>query len=96
MGTPVQAYDDAGKKVWDAELDIYGKILNLSGDRDFVPFRYQGQYKDVETGLNYNRFRYYDNKAGIYISKDPIGLDSQQFNFYSYVRDTQIEVDKFR
>lgn len=38
------------------------------------PFRYQGQYEDVETGLYYNRFRYYDPVAGSYISQDPIGI----------------------
>ncbi|MEZ7710072.1 RHS repeat-associated core domain-containing protein [Prevotella pallens] len=26
-----------------------------------MPFKYQGQYEDVETGLYYNRFRYYDS-----------------------------------
>ncbi|GAA4027321.1 hypothetical protein GCM10022409_09090 [Hymenobacter glaciei] len=31
------------------------------------PFRYQGQYEDTETGLYYNRFRYYDPKMGMYI-----------------------------
>jgi len=30
------------------------------------PFRWQGQYLDTETGLYYNRFRYYDPEAGQY------------------------------
>ena len=94
LGTPVQAYNDAGKKVWDAELDIYGKILNLSGDRDFVPFRYQGQYEDVETGLYYNRFRYYDPESGNYVSKDPIGLEGG-LSHYSYVIDVNLWLDVF-
>ena len=38
------------------------------------PFRYQGQYENKETGLYYNRFRYYDSSTGGYISKDPIRL----------------------
>ncbi|MDR2233525.1 MAG: hypothetical protein LBE56_10430 [Tannerella sp.] len=33
------------------------------------PFRYQGQYQDAETGLYYNRFRYYDHCSGNYILK---------------------------
>ncbi|GGE50177.1 RHS repeat-associated protein [Pedobacter psychrotolerans] len=95
LGTPVQAYDEAGKKVWDAELDIYGKIRNLSGDRDFVPFRYQGQYEDAETGLYYNRFRYYDPEIGGYISQDPIGLMGGNPTVYGYVYDSNVEIDIF-
>ena len=36
--------------------------------------RFQGQYFDVETGLHYNRFRYYDPDVGRFINQDPIGL----------------------
>ncbi|MET3392751.1 RHS repeat-associated protein [Variovorax sp. 1140] len=35
---------------------------------------FQGQYRDEETGLHYNRYRYYDPSSGRFISKDPIGL----------------------
>jgi RHS repeat-associated protein len=38
------------------------------------PFRFQGQYFDEETGLHYNRYRYYDPHSGRFVSKDPIGL----------------------
>ncbi|TBO45257.1 RHS repeat-associated core domain-containing protein [Pedobacter kyonggii] len=93
LGTPVQAYDGAGKKVWDCELDIYGKIRKLSGSREFVPFRYQGQYEDVETGLYYNRFRYYDPEQGNYISQDPIGLWGANPTLYGYVSDVNSWID---
>jgi len=36
--------------------------------------RFQGQYCDDETGLHYNRFRYYDSDVGRFVSQDPIGL----------------------
>ncbi|MBD1106575.1 RHS repeat-associated core domain-containing protein [Pseudomonas amygdali pv. morsprunorum] len=36
--------------------------------------RFQGQYFDVETGLHYNTFRYYDPEIGRFITQDPIGL----------------------
>ncbi|MFK0313326.1 RHS repeat-associated core domain-containing protein [Pseudomonas sp. NPDC090233] len=38
------------------------------------PLRFQGQYFDIETGLHYNRYRYYDPQIGRFISRDPIGL----------------------
>jgi RHS repeat-associated protein len=37
------------------------------------PFRFQGQQFDEETGLHYNRFRYYDPIVGRFFSQDPIG-----------------------
>ena len=41
---------------------------------DFQPIRFQGQFFDSETGLHYNRFRYYDSDVGMFIQRDPIGL----------------------
>ncbi|WP_262885492.1 RHS repeat-associated core domain-containing protein [Tenacibaculum maritimum] len=60
-----------------------------------TPFRYQGQYEDVETGLYYNRFRYYSPDSGTYISKDPIGLLGNNPNLYAYVHDVNSWVDPF-
>ena len=52
-----------------------------------VPFLYQGQYLDPETGLAYNRFRYYSPETGAYISQDPIRLEAGLTNLYAYVHD---------
>ena len=74
MGTPIQALDSKGEVVWNCILDIYGDVLELRGERNFIPFHFQGQYEDQETGLYYNRYRYYSPDEGMYISQDPIGL----------------------
>ncbi|WP_172915029.1 RHS repeat-associated core domain-containing protein [Capnocytophaga canis] len=94
IGRPVLAFDENGEKVWSAEYDIYGKLINLQGDKAFIPFRQLGQYEDVETELYYNRFRYYDPNSGLYISQDPIGL-AGGLSFYAYVRDVNKFVDVF-
>ncbi len=92
LGTPVEAYNERGNKVWYRELNCYGQVRK--GDNKFVPFLYQGQYWDEETGLAYNRFRYYAPEEGLYISKDPIGLAGGK-ELYRYVSDVNAWVDVF-
>jgi len=93
LGTPTQAFDSRGNKVWDCVLDIYGEIQMIEGDRDFIPFRFQGQYADVETGLYYNRFRYYSPELGNYISQDPIRMAGNNPTLYGYVKDSNSWID---
>ncbi|MCL1989458.1 MAG: DUF6531 domain-containing protein [Defluviitaleaceae bacterium] len=110
LGTPVEAYDESGQKVWEQTLDInghvrprpvkkhYGTIVDDGlFDEHFVPFRFAGQYSDVELegDIYYNRFRYYDPKLGQYMTQDPIGLAGGNPTLYGYVFDTNIEVDPF-
>ena len=72
LGTPVEAYDEEGKKVWERNLDIYGRVKTEEalGEKNLIPFRFQGQYEDEETGLYYNRFRYYSPEEGCYTQQD--------------------------
>ena len=95
LGTPTHAYDQEGKMIWERELDIYGATLSQTGTEDFIPYLYQGQYLDTETGLAYNRFRYYDPESGNYISQDPIGLNGGLPNFYGFVINVNWFVDVF-
>jgi len=96
LGTPLQAFDNNGNKVWEQELDIFGrKRRKGNNNSSFIPFKYQGQYEDVETGLYYNRFRYYDSCIGNYISQDPIRLASNSVNLYSYISDSNSWLDIF-
>ncbi|MCL5247611.1 DUF6531 domain-containing protein [Cellulophaga sp. 20_2_10] len=95
LGTPVEAYNKEGEKVWACELDIYGKAIKFTGDKTFIPFRYQGQYFDDDLELCYNRFRYYSPDSGTYISQDPIGLAGNNPNSYAYTKDSNSEIDIF-
>ena len=94
LGTPVEAYDEEGNRVWSAELDIFGRVNEFTGEKDFIPFRYQGQYEDVEIRLYYNRFRYYDAEQGNYTQIDPIGL-AGGIKLYNYVDDPLLYTDVF-
>ncbi|SDC32877.1 DUF6531 domain-containing protein [Niabella drilacis] len=92
LGTPTHAYNSAGEKVWERELDIYGAVRKESGEKGLVPQLYQGQYMDEETGLAYNRFRYYDHESGGYISQDPIGLWGG-LRIFGYVKNVTSQYD---
>ncbi len=48
-------------------------ILTATKGNVSLNIRFPGQYYDEETGLHYNRFRYYDPVVGRYIGADPIG-----------------------
>ncbi|KAA4737642.1 RHS repeat-associated core domain-containing protein, partial [Bacteroides fragilis] len=50
-------------------------------------------YYDRETGLAYNRFRYYSPKMGMYISQDPLRLDGSYLSLYAYVDNSNLEID---
>jgi RHS repeat-associated protein len=45
---------------------------------------------DPETGLNYNRARYYNPTSGRFISEDPIKFKGG-INFYSYVKNNAVD-----
>jgi RHS repeat-associated protein len=95
VGSPIRAYNQQGELIWSRELDCYGRIRMLKGDAGFCNCLYMGQSLDLETGLAYNRFRYYAPEEGLYISQDPIGLNGGQLNLYSHVKDPNIWVDVF-
>ena len=82
LGTPIEMTDRAGKTVWEATYQAWGEVEMVSGSLK-QPFRFQGQYFDEESGLHYNRFRYYDPSSGRFVSQDPIRLLGG-FNLYEY------------
>jgi RHS repeat-associated protein len=92
LGTPVLMLDEAGRRVWEAVLSTWGTATVLLGQPGDCPHRFLGQYHDVETGLAYNRYRYYDPEAGQYLCVDPIRL-AGGLNSFAYVDDPLVEID---
>ncbi len=56
--------------------------------------RFQGQYFDQETGLHYNRHRYYNPNTGQFTQQDPIGLLGG-LNNYQYANNPIQWIDPF-
>ncbi|EPZ0169271.1 RHS repeat-associated core domain-containing protein [Providencia stuartii] len=103
QGTPREIFTEKGIASWAGRLNTWGQMAfwqSQDGRADNDPnytechFRFAGQYEDRETGLYYNRFRYYDKDSGQYISPDPIGLLGG-LNPYGYVHCPTGWVDPF-
>uniref|UniRef100_UPI00158CD631 RHS repeat-associated core domain-containing protein n=1 Tax=Burkholderia cepacia TaxID=292 RepID=UPI00158CD631 len=98
LGTPQELTDEHSEIVWSAEYRAWGAVKEVvrkaSDGRVELrnPIRFQGQYHDHETGLHYNRHRYYDPRSGRFVSKDPIGLVGG-INLYEYVRNPLTWID---
>ena len=93
LGTPTEGVSELGELAWRMQLDLFG-VERSVGDVSSCPWRFPGQYADEETGLYYNRARYYDPASGGYIAKDPVGLLGG-LSPYAYVWDPQIWIDPF-
>ncbi|OJH37302.1 RHS repeat-associated core domain-containing protein [Cystobacter ferrugineus] len=73
LDTPHALVSFGGEVVWEGYVHGFGRLRETSGVANAPPFRFPGQYEDVETGLYYNRFRYYDPDLRQYTSRDPMG-----------------------
>ena len=85
LGTPQELSDEKGDVIWLSYDRAWGGSFDSLYKQQFVdnfavsenelqPFKFQGQTLDIETGLHYNRFRYYDSDVGMFVSRDPIEL----------------------
>ncbi len=94
LGTPQELVNDNGLVTWRAELSAWGALARAAEAEIANPLRFQGQYEDAETGLLYNRHRYYDPVVARYTAPDPIGLEGGM-NVHAYVPDPLSWVDPF-
>jgi len=85
LNTPRFVTNKKAEVVWENQADVYGyEESELSTTNTFTqPIRFQGQYLDEESGLHYNRYRYYSPKQQRFINQDPIGLVGG-INHYQY------------
>ncbi len=74
LGTPQEITNQQGELVWAVSYKAYGNLAVAFKAEVENNLRFAGQYFDEESGLHYNRFRYYDPACGRFINQDPIGL----------------------
>nr|WP_244640591.1 RHS repeat-associated core domain-containing protein [Pseudomonas fluorescens] len=74
LGTPQELTTPEGEIVWSAHYRAYGEISRLDVGKIDNPLRFQGQYYDQESGVHYNRHRYYHPDIGRYLTPDPVKL----------------------
>jgi RHS repeat-associated protein len=71
-GTPEEVVDGHGQLLGRLPRSVFGVVQEGAG---LTPVRFPGQIADEETGLHYNRYRYYDPQLGRFLSPDPLGLE---------------------
>ena len=94
LGTPQELTQHNGDLAWSVHYRAYGNVVKKVVESVENNLRFQGQYYDKETGLHYNRHRYYDPQTARFINQDPIGLVGGNNN-YQYVPNPVAWVDPF-
>jgi RHS repeat-associated protein len=95
QGSIRDVIDESGDLVASVRYDAYGNVTeHYTGVGDPLPeedfgylgrFGWTGRERDAETGLQYNRARYYDPRTARWFSQDPIGFAAGDANLYRYV-----------
>ncbi len=86
LGSVCGVINNSATVVDSIQYDAYGNILpGETAPAYRGMYAWTGQQLDVETGLQYNRARWYDSSTGRWISQDPMGFDAGDSNLYRYV-----------
>ncbi|ACX86474.1 YD repeat protein [Pectobacterium parmentieri WPP163] len=94
-GEPQAIFNKQGDLRWQApRTNLWGQRYTDNTESLDPGLAFAGQYRDVESSLCYNRFRYYDPSGGCYISPDPISILGGENN-YGYVQNPLDWVDPF-
>jgi RHS repeat-associated protein len=73
--------DSGGNSVKSYTYKGFGEIYSETGSL-VQPFKFTGREYDPESGLYFYRARYYDPRAGRFLTKDPIGFMGGDVNLY--------------
>ncbi len=90
LGSVVDMTDSGGSVVKSYTYKSFGEIYSETGSL-VQPFTFTGREYDPESGLYYYRARYYDPRAGRFLTKDPIGLAGGDVNLYRMAQNNPIK-----
>ncbi|QRP42955.1 RHS repeat-associated core domain-containing protein [Amycolatopsis sp. FDAARGOS 1241] len=74
VGTPTELLDEDGTLALKLRTSFWGERPPSDGTTVSMPLAFPGQYRDDESGLHYNVYRYYDPAVSRYLTQDPLGL----------------------
>ncbi|MCA9620232.1 MAG: RHS repeat protein, partial [Myxococcales bacterium] len=89
-GTP-WLYLDPEDGIEELDLTAWGRVAHREGKPGSL--RFAGQIQDDDTGLYYNRYRYYSPELGTYLTPDPLGLQASARHDIGFVPNTTAWVD---
>jgi RHS repeat-associated protein len=89
LNSVVAVTDADGERVGSYNYTAFGTIKDATGALD-NNITYTGRWLEPETGDYFYRARYYDAGTGRFLSEDPIGFNSGDYNFYMYVANNPV------
>ena len=90
LGSVVSLTDTAGTKTADYTYKAFGQLRSQTSQAA-NPWLFTGRQLDAESGLYFYRNRYYDARAGRFITRDPIGFKGG-VNLYGYCSNNPINL----
>jgi RHS repeat-associated protein len=90
LGSITALSNASGSIVQRYEYDSFGNQTITTNGNIRQPFTYTAREYDAETGMYFYRARYYDPKAGRFITRDPIGFGGGDVNLYGYVSNNPV------
>jgi RHS repeat-associated protein len=87
LGSVTSLANGSGTLTESYNFDSFGKTTPTGSVVN--PFQYTGREMDTETGLYFDRTRYYDPSVGRFLSEDTIQFEGGN-NFYAYVENNSV------
>ena len=90
LGSITALSNASGNIVQRYEYDSFGNQTIATNGGIKQPFTFTAREYDAETGMYFYRARYYDPKAGRFITRDPISFAGGDVNLYAYVSNNPV------
>ncbi|MFO0929428.1 MAG: tandem-95 repeat protein [Gemmataceae bacterium] len=88
LGSVRDVIDESGDIRDSVRHDGFGNVVTETDPGYRGRYGWTGREHDAETGLQYNRARYYDPQTGRWLSQDPLGFAAGDIDLYRYSRNT--------